>query len=45
MNIDKKKGKGRGRGRGRKEYINCNWTTAKHFLYSLKVEWEKDNQS
>ena len=43
MNIDKKRGKGRGR--WRKEYINCDLTTAKRFLYSLQVEWEKDNQS
>ena len=45
MDIDKKRGKRRGRGRGRKEYINCDLTTAKRFLYSLKVEWEKDNES
>ena len=45
MNIDKKKGKGKGRGRGRKEYIDCNVTTAKRFLYSLQVEWEKDIES
>ena len=34
MNIDRKRGKGR----GRKECINCDMTTAKRFLYSLKVE-------
>ena len=36
MNIGKKRGKRRGR--WRKEYINCDLTTAKRFLYSLKDE-------
>ena len=43
MNIDRKRGKGRGR--GRKEYVNCDLTTAKRFLYSLQVELVKDIQS
>ena len=42
MNIDKER---EGKGRGRKEYINCDLTTAKRFLYSLQVEWVKDIQS
>ena len=41
MNIGKKRHKVR----GRKEYINCDLTTAKRFLYSLQVEWEKDIES
>ena len=41
MNIGKK----RRRVRRRKEYINCDLTTAKRFLYSLKVELVKDIQS
>ena len=41
MNIGKKRHKVR----GRKENINCDLTTAKRFLYSLQVEWEKDIES
>ena len=45
MNIDRKRGKGRGEGGGEEEYINCDLTTAKRFLYSLQDERVKDIQS